>query len=77
MNNPKKNDHLSNQKNAVSFLEMQGNDNSDIIEQIYRIPGNQFCCDCGAPRTLSLFEAVNFFLLSYIKIYPKLCFYFY
>jgi len=49
-NNPKKNDHLSNQKNAVSFLEMQGNDNSDIIEQIYRIPGNQFCCDCGAPQ---------------------------
>ena len=48
-NIPNKIDHLSNQNKAVSFLEMQGSDNCDIIEQIYRIPGNQFCCDCGAP----------------------------
>jgi len=49
-NIPNKIDHLSNQNKAVSFLEMQGSDNCDIIEQIYRIPGNQFCCDCGAPE---------------------------
>jgi len=32
----------------ISFLE--GNGNADVITQIYRVPGNKQCADCGRPE---------------------------
>ena len=35
-----------------------------IIQQIRRLPGNQHCCDCGAPGFLSHSFSVCFFANS-------------
>ena len=39
-----------------------------ILQQVRRLPGNQMCCDCGAPGNYFHFQFVGFSVLFDVAV---------